>query len=88
MRRFVRFVNLVAACAFLFGAAVFAAEEPDPDPGNGGPPAGTEPEEFTDDLIVLRNDLAIEGKVLSQTEDHREALSAFLEKREPVFKGR
>lgn len=40
------------------------------------------------DLESALKDVIREYTVLSQTEDHREALRAFLEKREPVFKGR
>lgn len=54
------------ACALLFGAAARA----------GAPPAGAPPvadgagevEEFTDDLIVLKSDLAIEGRVIDETD--------------------
>jgi enoyl-CoA hydratase/carnithine racemase len=40
------------------------------------------------DLESALREVIREYSVLSQTEDHREALRAFLEKREPVFKGR
>jgi 2-(1,2-epoxy-1,2-dihydrophenyl)acetyl-CoA isomerase len=40
------------------------------------------------ELEPALQDLMQDVAVLSQTEDHREALTAFLEKREPIFKGR
>jgi len=40
------------------------------------------------ELDAALNDIRREYAILSETEDHREALRAFLEKREPVFRGR
>jgi len=54
------------ACALLFGIAARAGEPP-----AGGEAGETETEgleEFTDDLIILKNELAIEGRVIDETE--------------------
>ena len=53
------------ACALLFGMAARAGEPP---AGGEAGEAETEGlEEFTDDLIILKNELAIEGRVIDET---------------------
>lgn len=46
-----------------------AAEPARPRPEPKAEPVTAEPAEFTDDLVILKNDLAIEGKVLRRSEE-------------------